>query len=176
MSESYEPRSSEDVYGPETQNITERAKSEVCATKSADALTLELGSNLIKLVDLNAKDSLLKKIPMARQLFRVANGFAMPWVNIVEGSDLAVNRYRILVYGLPAWEGYTYQGMLLAVPQNLDADEFCPSIDALESAAYWIVEKHLVEASNLGCSVFSHADVIAIYVVKIAAANFRRIV
>ncbi len=85
---------------------------------SIDPLKLEIGYNLIPLVDVNQKGILLEKITLLRQKFARDMGMIVPPIRINDNMNLESNEYCILVGGIEVARAKVYPDKLAALDKG----------------------------------------------------------
>jgi hypothetical protein len=119
-------------------------------------LTLELGLDLVSLVDPALGGDLMDRMANLRLKLAVETGFVMPGLHIQDNPDLRPNTYRVLVRGVPVAEGELLMGFSLAIEQavtDTSGEElvgFPTSEAAFGRQAVWLVGAEAERARELG--------------------------
>ena len=88
-----------------------------------DAMELEVGYELIPLVDADRNGELLERIKSVRRQFALEMGFIVPPLHIRDNLQLKSNEYGILIKGVEVARGSVMMGRLLAMnPGNTDKE------------------------------------------------------
>ncbi len=118
-----------------------------------DALELQVGYGLIKLVDRNRGGDMLDRVGSLRKQIAIELGLVVPPVRIRDAAQLEPNQYVILLRGQEVARGELFPNQLLAVDSGL-APEPLAGLQTKEPAfnlnAYWIEldQREAAERSN----------------------------
>ncbi len=141
---------------------------------SVDLLSLELGYELVGLVDVARGGTLLERVASLRQQLARECGVVVPPVNVCDNLELAPGAYRVLVSGVEVAAGTCRSGFLLA----LDPSGTAPPIDgeatidpAFGAPARWISPRDREMAEALGYAVVDEATVLATHLGEILRAQ-----
>ncbi len=147
---------------------------------TVDALELEVGYALVKLVDTAQGGDLLERVSNGRRQLATELGLVMPPVSIRDNVQLPPNEYRLKIRGNTVAVGKVYPGQYLAIDHGVAS----PDIDGepsgmatvdptfgmpawwidpgqrqrCESLNYIVVEASMVVTTHLMEVVKSHAD------------------
>ena len=126
-------------------------------------LTLELGTELVPLVDPALGGSLMDRVVPMRVNVGMALGFIMPGIQFKDDPALALGSYRISVKGDAVGQGELVVDRLLAVRQPATGDgEALAGPRTTDPAsgwpAVWITPLEAVRARSLGWQVYEPAD------------------
>lgn len=123
-------------------------------------LCLELGLDLVPLVEPVLGGDLLTRLTPMRRAIALELGFVMPGVQFQDNLDLRSNAYKIQVRGNAVAEGELMVGYHLAV-ETAEAEAAGESLvgfpttdPATGRAAYWVTRAEGARASRLGYQVF----------------------
>lgn len=133
-------------------------------------MTLEVGFNLISMVDPHRNGDLVNRVRMIRGQIKEELGFLIPPISIQDNMDLASNEYRVTVRGLERARGVAYPNNHLAInPGNLNVrlDGIKGKDPAFGFDAVWITDSKVDGAESQGFTVVDAASVIATHVTKI---------
>jgi flagellar biosynthesis protein FlhA len=129
-----------------------------------DLLSLEVGYNLIPLVDLSQGGDLLERVKATRKQFALDLGFAVPPIRVRDNLELRPNSYRIRLKGLEVADGEVLPDRFLAINPGTAAQP----LDGIETReptfgvpALWIASALKDEARALGYTVVDPATVVA---------------
>ena len=85
-----------------------------------DRVAVEVGFNLVQLVDPQRGGTLLERIKALRKRFARELGIVLPKVRIVDNVELDTNRYNIRLMGHKVAEGEIHPGWLMAMKPDGD--------------------------------------------------------
>jgi len=141
-----------------------------------DAIGLDVGYNLIPLIDPDAQGELLERIGAIRRRFAEETGLAVPPIRIRDNLKLKPAGYRLSLRGVEAAGGILMSGHSLAVdPGNARKDRPLEGVSAVDPAfglpSIWIKDQDAERARNQGYTVVSHAAVIATHITGIITAH-----
>jgi flagellar biosynthesis protein FlhA len=149
-------------------------QAEVEAALTVDLLSLELGYELVGLVDVARGGTLLERVASLRQQLARECGMVVPPVNVCDNLELAPGAYRVLVSGVEVAAGKCRSGFLLA----LDPSGSAPPIDgeatidpAFGAPARWIAPRDREMAEALGYAVVDDATVLATHLGEVLRAQ-----
>jgi len=146
-------------------NEREDEPDRVAGASALDILPLEIGYELVGLVDGAAEnDSLPERVAALRREIAQELGIITPHVHICDNLDLAPGGYRILLNDSPIGQGECRAGKMLAIAPSDDA----PAIEGKETTdptfgvpARWIDTGEDHHAEALGYTVVDHPTIIA---------------
>ncbi len=143
-----------------------------------DCLSVELGYQLVALVDQNQDAELLSRIKGVRKTNSEKMGFLIPEVRIKDNLTLKPNEYRIKMHGSKIGAGTVKVDHLLAIKSGetfgvLDGE--ITRDPAYNMEAVWIATDMKSKALNLGYSVVDCPTVIATHVSKMMRENLAEI-
>lgn len=147
---------------------------------TVDALQLEVGFALVKLVDTAQGGDLLERVSSGRRQLATELGLVMPPVSIRDNVQLPPNEYRLKIRGNTVATGKVYPGQYLAIDHGIASPETngeptgIRTVDPTfgmpawwidpgqrqrcESLNYIVVEASMVVTTHLMEVVKSHAD------------------
>ncbi|WP_076576116.1 flagellar biosynthesis protein FlhA [Aeromonas sp. RU39B] len=132
-----------------------------------DIIGLEVGYQLIPLVDRSQGGELLNRIKGVRKKLSQDLGFLVPAVHIRDNLDLAPNQYRITLMGVSTGEAQIYHDKEMAINpgQVFGTLPGTPTRDpAFGLDAVWISRDQVSHAQTLGYTVVDAATVVATHV------------
>ncbi|MCS7082130.1 MAG: flagellar biosynthesis protein FlhA [Bacteroidetes bacterium] len=143
-----------------------------------DPLELEIGYNLIPLVDPNQKGDLLGRITTLRKQLAMELGIVIPPIRIRDNMQLEGNHYMIKLRGNPIGQGEILPGYYLALlPEELAASGSLP-VQGIRTTdpsfglpAIWINERHKEEAEAQGLTVVEAPAVITTHLLEVLRRN-----
>ena len=151
---------------------------EVDAALSVEMLTLEVGYELVGIVESARGGTLLDRVASLRQQIARDLGLVIPPVHVCDNLSLSPGGYRVLVQGNEIGQGQCRAGRLLAV----DPSGASPPLDGERTTdptfgmpAWWIVQRDKELAEALGYTVVDHATILATHLGEMLRANAHRL-
>ncbi len=144
-----------------------------------EALSLEIGYELIPLVDDARGGALLSRLHQARHSFAEEMGVVVPPIHIRDNLTLAPSGYRLLLKGNPIGEGEMRHGKLLAIDpgdvyQHIDGE---PTEDpTFGLPARWVDADDRYRAESAGYTVVEHDSVITTHLTELIRQNLDELV
>jgi flagellar biosynthesis protein FlhA len=141
-----------------------------------DPLEVEIGYNLIPLVDPEQGGTLLERITNIRRRSALDMGLIVPPIRIRDNMELEPQIYSILIKGVEVGRGLLQVGKLMAmdpgdVKEKIQGDEFTEPVfglkatwietdkrDTAESRGYTVVDSPTIIATHLTEIIKKHAD------------------
>ncbi len=158
---------------------TKRAQADVDAALTVDLLTLEVGYELVGLVDASRGGTLLDRVATLRSQIAKELGVVMPPVHVCDNLALAPGGYRVLISGNEVGAGNCKAGRLLAV----DPSGTAPAIEGEKTLdptfgmpARWVAIRDKEMAEALGYTVVDHASVVATHLAEILRVNAHKLI
>ncbi len=139
-----------------------------------EPLEIEIGLNLIALVDSSKPDNLMERISSLRRQIAIDNGFIVPPVRIRDNILLEPNSYSIKIRGSKVGHGEVRVGYLLAfeTPGVKEKLEGIHTKDpAFGTPALWIREELKDQAQKKGYVVIEPTAVIITHLSEIIKQN-----
>ena len=139
-----------------------------------DPLGLEVGYNLIPLVDVGQGGNILERIKGIRRQLALEMGIIIPPIRIRDNLQLEPNEYSILLRGIELTKGSLMMNHLLAMsPGEVDSEiEGLVTRDpAFGLPAIWISEEDKERAQISGYTVVDTATVISTHLTESLKAN-----
>ncbi len=135
-----------------------------------DPIALEIGYNLIPLVDPEQGGDLLERVTMIRRQSAIELGLIFPPIRIRDNMRLEPNTYSIKIKGVEVGKGIIRMGKYLAMnPGNIQ--EKIEGEETVEPAfglpAIWIDEAAREKAEKLGYTVVDAPSVIATHLTEV---------
>ncbi|WP_368175086.1 flagellar biosynthesis protein FlhA [Aeromonas sp. R5-4] len=137
-----------------------------------DIIGLEVGYQLIPLVDRNQGGELLNRIKGVRKKLSQELGFLVPAVHIRDNLDLAPNQYRITLMGVSTGEANVYHDKEMAInPGQVfgQIQGIATRDPAFGLEAVWVAKEMVSQAQTLGYTVVDTATVVATHLSQILA-------
>ncbi|MGH1409307.1 MAG: flagellar biosynthesis protein FlhA [Aeromonas sp.] len=135
-----------------------------------DIIGLEVGYQLIPLVDRNQGGELLNRIKGVRKKLSQELGFLVPAVHIRDNLDLAPNQYRITLMGVCTGEANVYHDKEMAInPGQVfgQIQGIATRDPAFGLEAVWVAKEMVSQAQTLGYTVVDTATVVATHMSQI---------
>jgi len=147
----------------EVQKPRSESRKENLSVIQPDILLVELGLDLISLVDPNHEGNLLDRVPGVKDCCAKALGFIVPTVRIIDNPRLGSN-YAISAKGTPIAKGTLMPDRLLAmssgdVEKQIEGEETVEPVFGIP--AYWIPEDEKPFAESAGYTVVTPSTVLA---------------
>ena len=139
-----------------------------------DLLEVEIGYQLVPLVDAKQGGDLIERIVQIRKVAAIEMGFIVPPVRVRDNIQLRPNEYHIKIKGDPVARGELQAKSLLAIdPGGAEgAIEGTQTIDpAFGLPAWWIVDNQREKAELLGYNVVEPVAVLATHLTEVISAN-----
>jgi flagellar biosynthesis protein FlhA len=138
-----------------------------------ELLELEVGFDLVPLVDAQISGSLVERVAAIRRNLAAELGIILPSVHIRDNLRLAPNAYRLLLSGNEVGRGELRVGRFLA----MDPTGACPPIDGEKVAepafglpAQWVTAGERERAETLGYTVVDAVTVAATHLTEMLRA------
>ncbi len=153
------------------QRAAERAKPEKVETQLAvDALELQIGFGLVRLVDRTRGGDLLERIASLRRQIAAELGLVVPPIRIRDNAVLQPNEYVVLLRGQEVARGEILPDQLLAIDSGV-AGESPGGQRTREPAfgltAWWIAPEERERAERLNYTVVEPNGVLATHLTEI---------
>ena len=153
------------------QRARERAKPErIESHLDVDALELQIGLGLVRIVDRARGGDLLERIAALRKQTAAELGLVVPPVRIRDNGSLEANQYAVLLRGQEVARGELHVDQLLAIDSGL-ASERIGGIQTREPAfgltAWWIAPADRDRAERLNYTVVEPTGVLATHLTEI---------
>jgi flagellar biosynthesis protein FlhA len=140
----------------------------LAASMAVEPLSLELGVDLIDLVQPNRGGDLLDRVKALRRNVAKELGIVMPKVHTRDNLDLPNPDYAIKVHGVEVARGQAPRGKLLAIGEHLDGLSGVDTRDpAFGGRAKWISVGLSHEASMAGVTVVDRSAVVTTHLAEI---------
>jgi len=151
---------------------------EVKTLLGVDLLELEVGYELVSMVDTTTGGDLIERIRGLRRQFAIDLGFIVPPIHIRDNVRLEPSQYRLMLKGVQIATGTIMKNHYLAMdPGGVELD--LPGIPTKESAfgldALWISEADKERAQFAGYTVVDPATVITTHLTEVIRAHAHEI-
>ena len=159
-----------------TPENSERAhREELEATLPVELLTLEVGLDLLGMVDAQRGGELLSRITATRKQLALELGIIVPPVHIRDDLRMRPGAYRLLISGVTIAEGEIQAHRYLAIDPTGTALDHLPGVATTEPTfglpAKWLLSSDRARAEAAGCTVVDGAAVIATHITEILRRN-----
>jgi flagellar biosynthesis protein FlhA len=148
------------------------------AALHVELLTLEVGYELVSVVDRTTGGDLLDRVAALREQLARELGVVVPPIHVCDNLGLAPGAYRILISGTPVASGSCAQGRLLALAPSAAV----PPIDGEETRdptfgmpARWIAARDRDLGEALGYTVVDHSTIIATHLAETLRSHAHRL-
>ncbi len=146
----------------------EESPEALAAGMAVEPLSLELGVDLIDLVQPDRGGDLLDRVKVLRRNVAMELGIVMPRVHTRDNLDLPNADYAIKVHGVEVARGQAPRGKLLAIGENLDGLTGTDTRDpAFGGRAKWIPVGLSHQASVAGVTVVDRSAVVTTHLAEI---------
>ena len=158
------------IEEPETTEVAAPSDTpeSIAAGLAVEPLSLEIGLDLVDLVQTDRGGDLLERVKALRRNIAMELGLVMPQVHTRDNLDLATATYVIKVHGIEVARGETPRGKLLAIGNNLDA---LPGIETRDPAfggrAKWIGTELNHQATVAGVTVVDRSAVVTTHLAEV---------
>jgi len=146
------------------------APEKVEALLPLDALELEIGYELIPLVDSAQDGELLERIKSIRRQFALEMGLIVPPMHIRDNLQLKSNEYSILIKGVEVARGELWMNHFLAIDPGTGVERV-PGAETREPTfglrALWVSEANRDRARSAGYTVVDTPTVITTHIKEI---------
>jgi flagellar biosynthesis protein FlhA len=157
---------------------TKSPAEEVDTALALDLLGLEVGYELVSIVDARRGGTLLDRVAALRQQMARDLGIVVPPVHVSDNLQLPPGGYRVLVLGNEIGGGTCKAGRLLAI----DPTGAAPPVDGERTVdptfgmpAKWIAPRNKELAEALGYTVVDHATIIATHLGELLRAHSHKL-
>jgi flagellar biosynthesis protein FlhA len=164
-------------FGPAEAEPPKKEKTEstrgpesVVGLLQIDPIALEIGYNLIPLVDQDQGGDLLERVTMIRRQSALELGLIFPPIRIRDNMRLDPNSYSIKIKGVEVGKGTIRMGRYLAmnpggVEEKIEGEETVEPAFGLP--AIWIDESNRERAERLGYTVVDTPSVVATHLTEV---------
>ena len=140
----------------------------IAAGLAVEPLALEIGLDLVDLVQAERGGDLLDRVKSLRRNVAMELGLVMPQVHTRDNLDLPPSSYVIKVHGIEVARGEGPRGKLLAIGNNLDT---LPGIETRDPAfggrAKWIGTELSHQATVAGVTVVDRSAVVTTHLAEV---------
>ena len=136
-----------------------------------DAMELEIGYGLVKLVDVAKGGDLLDRISMIRRQIAGDLGIVVPPIRIRDNLQLSANDYIVKIRGQAVSRGVVYPEQYLAMDNGAVSGPIVGAEQTTEPAfglpAYWITESQRANAELQNYTVVEATSVLATHITEV---------
>ncbi len=145
-----------------------------------DKMELEVGYELIPLVDSEKDGELLERIKSIRRQFALEFGIIVPPLHIRDNLQLKPSQYAILIKGVEVAKGEVMMGHHLAMNPGIEGKSEIKGIPTKEPTfglpAIWITEEEKGQAQIAGFTVVDVATVITTHLKEIIKTHAHELI
>ncbi len=165
-----------DAVAGKAEPTSERAhREELEATLPVELLTLEVGLDLLGMVDAQRGGELLARITSTRKQLALDLGIIIPPIHVRDDLRMRPGAYRLLISGVTIAEGEIQAHRFLAIDPTGTALDHLPGVATTEPTfglpAKWLLASDRTRAEAAGCTVVDGAAVIATHITEILRRN-----
>ncbi|MCC7381323.1 MAG: flagellar biosynthesis protein FlhA [Deltaproteobacteria bacterium] len=146
-------------------------KAEIEALLPIELLTIEVGLDLLAMVDATRNGELLSRIASLRKQLAVELGVVVPPVHVRDDLRLRPGGYRVLISGAKVGQGEIKAGRLLAIDPSGQSTKSLPGEVVREPTfglpAKWVLPTDRARAESAGATVVDAAAVVATHLTEI---------
>jgi flagellar biosynthesis protein FlhA len=140
-----------------------------------DAMELEVGYGLVRMVDAAKGGDLLDRISLIRRQVAMDLGIIVPPIRIRDNMQLGANDYAVKVRGQAIGRGVTYPEQFLAMDNGATTGPITGATQTTEPAfglpAYWITEPQRQQAELLNYTVVEASAVLATHLTELIKSH-----
>jgi len=159
----------------EREKIAKKEPEKVEKLLDLDAMELEVGYGLVKLVDAAKGGDLLDRISMIRRQVAVDLGIIVPPIRIRDNMQLGANDYVVKIKGQVVGRGVTYPEQFLAMDNGATSGPIPGGTLTTEPAfglpAYWITEPERANAELMNYTVVEATAVLATHLTELIKSH-----
>jgi len=150
-------------------------RGEIEAALPVEMLSLEVGLDLLNMVDATRGGDLLKRIATLRKQLAGELGIIVPAVHIRDDLRMRPGAYRVLLSGVTIAESEVFVHRVLAIDPSGTATRALPGAATVEPTfglpAKWLQPSERARAEAAGCTVVDSAAVIATHLTELIRRN-----
>jgi flagellar biosynthesis protein FlhA len=140
-----------------------------------DAMELEVGYGLVRLVDASKGGDLLDRISLIRRQVAIEMGIIVPPIRIRDNMQLGANDYVVRIKGNVVGKGVTYPEQFLAMDNGAVSGPILGATQITEPAfglpAYWITEPQRQQAELMNYTVVEASAVLATHLTELIKSH-----
>jgi flagellar biosynthesis protein FlhA len=161
--------------GKEREKLSKKEPEKVEKLLDLDAMELEVGYGLVRLVDAAKGGDLLERISLIRRQIAIDLGIIVPPVRIRDNMQLGANDYAVKLKGQTIGKGVTYPEQFLAMDNGATSGAIAGAVQTTEPAfglpAYWITESQRSQAELLNYTVVEATAVVATHLTELIKSH-----
>jgi flagellar biosynthesis protein FlhA len=150
-------------------------RGEIEAALPVELLSLEVGLDLLNMVDAARGGELLKRIATLRKQLASELGLIVPAIHIRDDLRMRPGMYRVLLSGVVVAESEVHVHRVLAIDPTGTATKNLPGEATTEPTfglpAKWLAQTERARAEAAGCTVVDSAAVIATHLTELIRRN-----
>ncbi len=161
---------------PETERLSPEEKME--ALMRVDPLGLEIGYQLIQLVDAKQGADFLSRVKSIRRQLALDPGVVVPPVHITDNLQLKPKEYRILLKGVAIARGELRPESMMAInPGQLSGEvDGVPTVEpTFNLPSLWIRPEEREQAQLAGYTVVDNTTVLATHLTEVIKSNIHEL-
>jgi flagellar biosynthesis protein FlhA len=149
--------------------LAARKEEKVETLMRVDALGLELGYQLIQLVDNREGADFLSRVKSIRRQLALELGIVVPPVHITDNLQLRPKEYRILLKGVEVARAELLPECLMAINpgSSTELDGIATQEPTFNLPALWIKQEHREKAQLAGYTVVDNTTVLATHLTEV---------
>jgi flagellar biosynthesis protein FlhA len=159
----------------EREKVTAKEPEKVEKLLDVDAMELEVGYGLVRLVDTSKGGDLLERISLIRRQIAMDLGIIVPPVRIRDNMQLGANDYAVKIKGQVVARGVTYPEQFLAMDNGATSGPIPGGTLTTEPAfglpAYWITESEQPNAELMNYTVVEATAVLATHLTEVIKSH-----
>ena len=156
-------------------NDEKSQRNEIEAALPVELLSLEVGLDLLNMVDASRGGELLKRIASLRKQLAGELGIIVPAIHIRDDLRMRPGAYRVLLSGVSIAEAEVHVHRVLAIDPTGAATKSLPGEQTTEPTfglpAKWLAPTERARAEAAGCTVVDAAAVIATHLTELIRRN-----
>jgi len=146
-------------------------KAEIEALLPIDLISMDVGLDLLPLVDADRGGVLLSRIASLRKQLATELGLIVPPIHVRDDLRLRPGGYRLLISGVAVAEDEVFPSRVLAIDPTGNATRGIDGKEVIEPTfglpAKWIAESEKQRAEAAGCTVVDASAVVATHLTEI---------
>ena len=161
---------------PETERLSQEEKME--ALMRVDPLGLEIGYQLIQLVDAKQGADFLSRVKSIRRQLALDPGVVVPPVHITDNLQLKPKEYRILLKGVARARGELRPESMMAINPGQVSGEVdgVPTVEpTFNLPSLWIRPEEREQAQLAGYTVVDNTTVLATHLTEVIKSNIHEL-
>ena len=168
-------RPAAETGGKAPANDEKSQRNEIEAALPVELLSLEVGLDLLNMVDASRGGELLKRIASLRKQLAGELGIIVPAIHIRDDLRMRPGAYRVLLSGVSIAEAEVHVHRVLAIDPTGAATKSLPGEQTTEPTfglpAKWLAPTERARAEAAGCTVVDAAAVIATHLTELIRRN-----